>query len=81
MALFASLIEHPAILLVQAGRFLGLSLSLGFTLHINNLTNPNQSTLTLGNLHWYLYGLCLSYIASTLLLHIHASFTLSILWV
>jgi hypothetical protein len=40
VALFPSFIEHPAILFIQAGRVLGLSLSLGFTLHINNLTNP-----------------------------------------
>jgi hypothetical protein len=31
VALFASLVEHPATLLVQAGGVLGLSLSLGFT--------------------------------------------------
>jgi hypothetical protein len=36
VALFASLIEHPATLLVQAGEVLGLSLSLGF--------NPNLIT-------------------------------------
>jgi hypothetical protein len=50
VALFASLIEHPTILLVQAGRVLGLSLSLGFTLHLNKLSNPNLIHLTLGNL-------------------------------
>jgi hypothetical protein len=44
VALFASLIEHPTIILVQVGRVLGLSLSLGYTFHLNNLMNHNQST-------------------------------------
>jgi hypothetical protein len=81
VALFASLIEHPTILLVQAGRVLGLSLSLGFTLHLNKLSNPNLIHFNLGKSTIYLYGLCLSHFASTLLLHLHASFTSSILWV
>jgi hypothetical protein len=81
VALFASLIEHPIIILVQAGRVLGLSLSLGFTLHLNKLRNHNLVHFNLGQSIIYLYGLCLSYFANTLLLHSHASFTLSILWV
>jgi hypothetical protein len=48
VALFASRIEQPTILLVQAGRVLGLSLSLGFTLHLNKLTNHNLIHLNLG---------------------------------
>jgi hypothetical protein len=69
VALFASLIEYPSILLVQAGRVLGLSLSQGFTLHLNKLNNLNLIHFNLGQSTIYLYGLCLSYFASTLLLH------------
>jgi hypothetical protein len=45
---FVSRIEHPTILLVQAERVLGLLVSLGFTLHLNKLTNHNLIHLNLG---------------------------------
>jgi hypothetical protein len=52
VALFASFIEHPTILLVQPGRVLRLSLSLGFTSNLNNLINPKINPLNLGQSTW-----------------------------
>jgi hypothetical protein len=46
--LVCSLIEHPTIFLVQAGRVLRLSLSLRFILKLNNSINPNLIHLNLG---------------------------------
>jgi hypothetical protein len=55
VALFASLIEHPTTLLVQAGGVLGLSLSLGFTSNLINLIILKSIHSTLGNLVGYIY--------------------------
>ena len=66
MALFASLIEHPATLLVQAGGVLGLSLSLGFTSNLINLIILKSFHSTLGILVGHIFMVhTLVYIASS----------------